>query len=258
MTVSLIVVFVVLALLLVTGIVVARKFGISTDDSEGPIGILIAPCVLSIYLIALAMGLVIGWENNRGAADSAVDEAGHATALYWNTAAFPDEEGARVRADVRDYVRLVVRDDWPSMREGRGLDASAAAALDRLRISVNQVPADDPASALENLQARQNVTDLVQSRVQRADSAADQIPRFIMLATAVSGLAVVVLPFGMGVRQSRARIFWSLVNLAFVAATLTALLFLDNPYSGVLATDSGAFQDALAGFDRIDAAIAGM
>lgn len=257
MTVSLIVVFVILALLLVTGIVAARKFAISSDDSEGPIGILIAPCVLSIYLISLAMGLVIGWENNRGAADSAVDEAGHATALYWNTAAFPEEAGARVRADLREYIRLVVREDWSAMRGKRELAPRAAAALDRLRISVDEVPSGDPADALENLQARKNVTDLVQARVQRADSAADTIPRFITLAAAVSGLAVVVLPFGMQVRQSRARLFWALVNLAFVAATLMVLLFLDNPYSGVLATDSGAFQDALAGFDRIDAAVAG-
>ncbi|MUL42350.1 DUF4239 domain-containing protein [Streptomonospora sp. PA3] len=257
MTVSILVVFVVLALLLVVGIVVARKFVISADDSEGPIGILIAPCVLSIYLIALAMGLVIGWENNRGAADAAVEEAGHATALYWNTAAFPAEEGARVRADVRDYVRAVVRADWPAMRERRELAPSASAALDRLRISVNRVPSQDPADALEKLQARQNITDLVQARVQRADSAADHVPRFVTLATAVSGLAVVVLPFGMQVSRSRARLFWALVNLVFVAATLGLLLFLDNPYSGVLATDSGAFQDALAGFDRIDASAAG-
>ncbi|GAA4894303.1 DUF4239 domain-containing protein [Streptomonospora salina] len=257
MTLSLIVVFVALALLLVAGIVVARKFVISTDDSDGPIGTVIAPCVLSIYLISLAMGLVIGWENNRGAEDGSVAEAGHATALYWNTASFPDEDGARVRADVRDYVRAVVRDDWPSMVERRELDDGASAALDRLRVSVDRVPSDDPATAVESLQTRQNVTDLGQARVQRADAAGDHIPRFVTLATAVSGLAVVVLPFGMQLRGSRARVFWALVNLAFVAATLIALLFLDNPYSGVLASDPEAFQDALEGFDRIDAAIAG-
>ncbi|GAB3437636.1 hypothetical protein GCM10027570_00060 [Streptomonospora sediminis] len=257
MTLNPIAVFVILAVLLITGIVVARKFVISADDSEGPIGVLIAPCVLSIYLISLAMGLVIGWENHRGAGDAAVVEAGHATALYWNTAALPEEEGARVRSDVRDYVRAIVRADWPAMHERRELDHSAAAALDRLRISVNEVPDDDAASALENLHARQNVTELVQTRVERAESAADTIPRFVTGAAAVSGLAVVVLPFGMRVRGSPTRIFWAVVNTLFVAATLLALLLLDNPYAGALATDSGAFQDALAGFDRIDAAIGG-
>ncbi|MDT0303178.1 bestrophin-like domain [Streptomonospora wellingtoniae] len=256
MTVSLIVVFAVLALLLVVGIVVARKFAISSDDSDGPIGTLIAPCVLSIFLIALAMGLVIGWENNHGAAEDAIEEAGYATALYWNTAAFPDEHGARVRADVRDYVRAVVREDWPSMRGDRELSESASGALDRLRMSVNEVPGDEPAAALQNMHARQNVTELGEARVKRADSAADTIPRFVTLAAAVSGLAVVVLPFGMQVRRTRSRLFWALVNLGFVGATLVLLLLLDNPYTGVLATDSGAFQDALEGFGRVDAAAA--
>ncbi|KIH97707.1 hypothetical protein LP52_16710 [Streptomonospora alba] len=257
MTVSLIVVFVVLALLLVVGIVVARKFVISTDDSDGPIGTLIAPCVLSIYLIALAMGLVIGWENNRGAEDGSVAEAGHATALYWNTTALPAEEGARVRADVRDYARAIIREDWPAMVERRELDQDASAALDDLRISVARIASDDPAAAVESMHARQNVTDLVQSRVRRADSTGDHIPRFVTLATAVSGLAVVVLPFGMQVRGSRTRVFWAMVNLVFVAAMLVVLLFMDNPYSGVLATEPEAFQDALQDFDRIDATIAG-
>jgi len=63
--------------------------------------------------------------------------------------------------------------------------------------------------------------------------------------------------FGVQVRQSRARTLWALVNLVCAAATLMVLLFLDNPYSGPLASDSGAFQDALAGFDRIGAAVAG-
>ncbi|MBV2361932.1 DUF4239 domain-containing protein [Streptomonospora nanhaiensis] len=257
MTASLIVVFVILAVLLVAGIVVARKFVISPDDSDGPVGSLIAPCVLSIYLIALAMGLVIGWENNRGAADSAVEEAGYATALYWGTAAFPDKEGDAVRADLRDYVDTVIEEDWPAMREQRELDPSGAAALDRLRVSVNEVPAEGSAAALERMEARQNVTDLVQSRVERADSAQATVPGVILLATAVSGLAVVVLPFAMRVGQARTRIFWSVVNLVFIVSSLLILLALDHPYTGLLATDSGAFEDARAGFDRIDAALAG-
>ncbi|MDA0564335.1 DUF4239 domain-containing protein [Streptomonospora sp. S1-112] len=255
MTTSLIVVFVILGVLLVAGIVVARKFVISPDDSDGPVGSLIAPCVLSIYLIALAMGLVIGWENNRGAADSAVEEAGHATALYWGTAAFPEEEGDAVREDLRDYVDTVIEEDWPVMREQRELDPSGSAALDRLRVSVNDLPADDPAAALERMEVRHNVTDLVQSRVERSDSAQATIPGVILLATAISGLAVVVLPFAMRVGQARTRIFWSVVNLVFIASSLVILLALDNPYSGLLATDSGSFEDALAGFDRIDAAL---
>ncbi|WP_067974369.1 bestrophin-like domain [Nocardiopsis trehalosi] len=255
MTLSLVLVLCVLALLCVAGVLVVRKFGISSDDSDGAIGTLIAPCVLSIYLIAMAMGLVIGWENNQGAGDGLTDEAATATALYWSTGALPEEQGARVRADLRDYLETSVRDDWPRMRE-RALSPEGDTALQRLRTSVHAIDTgDDPAAALDRLTARQEVADLAAQRVQRADAAGSEIPRVVTLAATVSALAVVVLPFGMGVRGSRTRIFWALLNLVFVAATVVLLLYLDNPYTGALAIGPDALTAALEGFDRIDAAI---
>ncbi|WP_052745918.1 hypothetical protein [Allosalinactinospora lopnorensis] len=91
MTVTLVPLLGALVLALATGYLIARKSGTSEDDYQGPVGTLIAPCVLAIYLVSMAMGIVIGWENKNTAADNTVDEASAATALYWNTPAFPDE-----------------------------------------------------------------------------------------------------------------------------------------------------------------------
>ncbi|MFC3994735.1 hypothetical protein ACFOVU_02335 [Nocardiopsis sediminis] len=256
MTLSLLLVFFVLVLLLIAGVVVARKVGISTADSDGAIGILIAPCVLSIFLVAMAMGLVIGWEGNQSATDIAVDEAAAATALYWSTAALPAEDGERIRSDLRDYVETTIASDWPRMRH-RDLSPDGDAALDRLRAAVNAVPTDDPIVALDRFTAREEAGRLAEMRVQRGDAAASEIPRIITIAATISALAVVVLPFGMGVRGSRARIFWSVLNLVFVAATVVLLLYLDNPYAGALAIGPESMEDALAGFDRIDASMPG-
>jgi hypothetical protein len=258
MTLSLTLTLVVLAALLVAGILIARRFAISEEQCGGALGTLIAPCVLSIYLIATAMGIVIGWENNSGASDNAVDEAKAATNLYWSTASFPEGEGEQVRRDLRTYLRAVADQDWPAMQADGRLSDSAEADLSRLRLSVNEVPAGDQSEALDRLAARQEVAVLVDQRIQRADSAGDSIPRILTGAAAVTALAVIVMPFGMGVRGSGSKVFWASLNLLLVGGTVAVLLFLDNPYAGLLAIDAGAIEDALQGFDEIDATVAGV
>ncbi|MBB6173557.1 hypothetical protein HNR23_003617 [Nocardiopsis mwathae] len=254
MTISPLYLFIAIAVLTAAGVVIVRRFGFKPHEDGGAIGSLVIPCLLSIYLIAVAMGIVIGWENNRQAADDVVAEATSATDLYWSTATFPENSGEQIRRELRTYVETVIRNDWPEMRHGE-LSAAGDAALDRLRASVAELPTLDQADALDRMVARQEVSGLVDKRIERADSAQDHIPRTLLAITAVTALAIAVLPFGMGGARSRAGVFWSVTNMLVVASTVLALLFLDNPYSGLIPVDSEPLEEALAGFDRIDQAI---
>ncbi|GAA3761219.1 bestrophin-like domain [Salinactinospora qingdaonensis] len=247
----------VLGALILAGVLVIRKFAIPGSDSETAVGTFVAPTVLSLYLIATAMGLVIGWENNNGARDLALEEATAATRLYWTTGSLPAEQGEPIREDLRSYVTSVIEEDWPLMAEGE-LSQAGESKLAQLRAHVAQLPSDDYELAGERMLAHQQAAQLVADRLERDDAAGANLPVLLIAAAAAAAAAVVVLPFALKGRRSRATLMWSLVNLAFVCSSVLTLVMLDNPYSGIFAVSAEPFENALAGFDEIDQMLTGV
>jgi hypothetical protein len=252
---TLLLVLAVLAAMVAGAVLAVGRFRVDDESSGGAVSVVVAPCVLALYLASAAMGVVIGWENFTGAGDGLTEEVGAAEALYWSTAAFPDEEAEAVRQQLRDYMTAVAEEDWPLMRGSGELSTDGQEALADLAASVRALPVSDGDDGLDRLTARQELAELSDARIQRADAAGDGVPFVLNAIAALSAVAVAVLPFAMIRRGSSVAYFWASANLAFVFATILLLFYLGNPFNGALAHDAGAIQDALAGFDRIDASL---
>lgn len=231
------------------------RFRVSDEDSGGAVGVVIAPCALALYLVAAAMAVVIGWEDFKAAEDGVLAEAGAAQSLYWSTTALPHEDGEVVREQLRHYLTTVVERDWPLMEDAGELSAEGDDALAVLTASVRVLSASDTGDGLDRLTARQELANLSDARIERANAAGDEIPSILLVSAAVSAVALAVLPFVMIKRGSSVAYFWASVNLVFVFATTLLLFYLGTPFSEVLAHDAGGIEDALAGFDRADLAI---
>jgi hypothetical protein len=245
----------VLAAMVGGSVLAVRRYRLTDDFSGGAVGVVVAPCVLSLYLVASAMAVVIGWEDFKSAEDDMIAEAGAAQALYWSSTAFPEEEGEAVRGHLRAYLATVVEDDWPLMETQGELSPGGDDDLALLAASVRGLSVSDTGDGLDRLTARQEITKLSDARSQRADAAGDQIPPALLAISALSAVAVAVLPVAMIKRGARTAYFWAVVNLAFLLGTIVLLLFMGNPYNGVLANDAGTMEEAVAGFDRSDLAL---
>lgn len=245
----------VLLAMVVGAVLTARRFRIDDDSAGGSVGGVIAPCVLALYLAAAAMGVVIGWENFTGAGDGINQEVGAAESLYWSTAAFPDQEAEEVREDLRAYMVAVAEKDWPMMRDQGELSTEGEEALAGLAASVRSLSVSDTGDGLDRLTARQELAELSDARVERADAAGDGIPPVLNAVAALSAIAVAVLPFAMIRRGSAVAYFWASASLVFVFATILLLFHLGNPFNGALAHDAGAVEEVLARFELTDSAI---
>ncbi|KOX16925.1 DUF4239 domain-containing protein [Nocardiopsis sp. NRRL B-16309] len=252
---TLFVILAVLAVMVGGAVLAARSFRIADDFSGGAVGIIIAPCVLSLYLVAAAMAVVIGWEDYKAAEDGMAAEAAAAQELYWSSTAFPEEEGDAVRDHLRTYLTTVVEDDWPRMEARGELSGKGDNDLAALAASVRGLSVSDTGDGLDRLTARQEITELSDARGQRANAAGDQIPTLLTVIAVVTAVVVAVLPFAMIKQGARVAYFWASVNLAFVFATIALLFALGTPYTGVLANDAGGLEEAIAGFDRADLAL---
>lgn len=233
----------------------ARRFRVDDESTGGAVSVIVAPCVLALYLAAAAMGVVIGWEHFTGAEDGMIEEVGAAESLYWSTTTLPEEEAEAVRERLRAYMTSVVEEDWPRMEGSGELSPQADAALADLAASVRSLSVSDTGDGLDRLTARQELAELSDARIKRADAAGDEIPPLLNVIAALSAVAVAVLPFAMLRQRSAAAYFWASVNLVFVFATIVLLFYLGNPFNGALTHDAGAFEEALAGFDRTDSVL---
>ncbi|MFD6097218.1 hypothetical protein ACFVWN_13635 [Nocardiopsis flavescens] len=253
--ITLLLVLAVLATMVAGAVLAVGRFRVDDEDSGGAIGIVVAPCVLALYLGSGAMGVVIGWEGFKGAEDGLMSEVGSAQSLYWSTVALPESESEEVRDRLRDYMGSVVEDDWPAMVAGQGLSPEADAAYADLAASVRSLSVSDTGDGLDRLTARQELNSLGEARLERADAATEVMPPLLTGIAALSATAVAILPFAMLRNGSRIAYFWAAANLVFVFATVVLLFYMGHPFSGVLAHDSGGIEDALAGFDDIDRAM---
>ena len=246
----------VLAAMVAGAVLAVGRFKVDDGETGGAVGVVVAPCVLALYLGAAAMGVVIGWESYKGAEDGMMEEVGSAQSLYWSTVALPERESAEVRTHLRAYLQSVIEDDWPRMEKGEGLSEEGDTAYAALAASVRSLSVSDTGDGLDRLTAREELNTLGEARVERADAAAEDMPPMLTGIAALSAIAVAVLPFAMLRRGSRAAYFWAAANLLFVFGTVLLLFYMGHPFSGVLALDPGGIEDALNGFDAIDRALA--
>ncbi len=252
---TLLLVLAVLVAMVLGALLAVRRFRVDDASTGGAVSVVVAPCVLALYLASAAMGVVIGWEHFTGAEDGMIEEVGAAESLYWSTTTFPDEEAEAVRQRLRAYMTTVVEEDWPRMLDDGELSDEGDESLAALAASVRALSVSDTGDGLDRLTARQELAELTEARIERADAAGDEIPPFLNAVAALSAIAVAVLPFAMLSQRSAVAYFWASVNLVFVFATIVMLFYMGTPFTGVLTHDAGAFQEALAGFDRADAAL---
>lgn len=231
------------------------RFRVDDESSGGAVSVVVAPCVLALYLASAAMGVVIGWENFTGAGDGLTTEVGAAESLYWSTTAFPEEEARVVREELRSYLSAVAEKDWPLMRSAGELSPESERAFADLAVSVRELSVSDTGDGLDRMTARQELAELGDARVQRADAAGDGMPSLLLTIAALSAIAVAVLPFAMIKRGSTVAYFWAAANLLFVFATIVLLFYLGHPFSGALNHGPDGIEEVLAGFDRTDAVL---
>ena len=98
---------------LIRRFVPATRVGFDAEVSSQILGV-----VASLLGLLLAFVIVIEYQNFGGAQDNVGQEADSLAAITRDSHALAPADGARVRAAVGTYVRAVVDDEWPRLRDG--------------------------------------------------------------------------------------------------------------------------------------------
>jgi hypothetical protein len=231
------------------GVWLIRRFvpvtreGFDAEVSSQMLGV-----VASLLGLLLAFVIVIEYQNFGSAQDNVGQEADSLAAITHDSDALAPAQGARVRAAIGTYVRTVVEDEWPRLREGH--DSARAwndvngiyAAMEAAR------PTTPQATAFYNDSVKQLNAALI-ARRDRLGSATGGLPSLVLTLILLGAFIILGYAVLVGSRSVWFHAIGACSIALVVALSLVVLVDLSYPFSGSLNVSSSPFQTgALAQF----------
>jgi len=146
--------------------------------------------VTSTYIgILLAFAGVLAWQDNRDAATAVENEAGVASMLYRDLAAYGPAM-TPARNALKDYVESVVVDGWPRLREGKRSPLAETKLLAVFDDVARVTPANEREAAIYS-EAFSQLNQLVSMRRQRLAASRAEIPPVLWIVALVGSILTI-------------------------------------------------------------------
>ncbi len=227
---------VLLGVWLIRRLVPVTREGFDAEVSSQMLGV-----VASLFGLLLAFVIVIEYQNFGSAQDNVGQEADSLAAITRDSDALPAAQAARVRAAIGTYVRAVVTDEWPKLREGHE-SPQASDDVDLIYKALEAAkPTTPQATAFYNDSVKQ-LNEALIARRERLSTASGGIPSLVLALILVG--AFVILGYVMLVGS---RSFWfhtiGACSISLVVVlSLVVLVDLSYPFSGSLVVSSDPFR----------------
>jgi hypothetical protein len=221
---------------LVRRLVPVTREGFDAEVSSQMLGV-----VGSLFGLLLAFLVVVEFQSFASAQDNASREADGLAQVIRDSRAFAPADRARVSAAAGDYARLVVRDEWPRLRDGHD-SARAWAGIDRLYAALQAARPSSPAASAFYTDAVGRLGDVLQARRSRLAAASGGLSPLLGALMIVGALVLLGYAILVGSKRAGFHAIGAASLAVVVAFSLVVLVTLDHPFSGSLAIDSKPFR----------------
>ncbi len=221
---------------LIRRLVPAVAEGFDAEVSSQMLGV-----VAALFGLLFAFIIVIAYQNYSDAQGNVTDEADALAAVVRDSGALPQPERDRVRASIGVYVRTVVDDEWPRMRDGDD-SSDAWAAVDGVFSTLQGVePKSRSSSAFYDDSVRQ-LNAALEARRNRLDDANGGLPWAIGALLFVGSFVIVGYAALVGSRSFWFHAIGAGAIALIIGMSLVVLVTLIYPFSGDLAIDPEPFR----------------
>jgi len=216
----------------------ATREGFDAEVSSQMLGV-----VASLFGLLLAFVVVIEYQAFSAAGDTVGAEADGLEAIVRDSYAFGNPGGSAVRSSIAAYVRTVVDQEWPLMREGK----ESPAAWDAIDGVFSAMQAYKPVSTSQVAFYDDSVRHLNSVLEARSDrlGASDGNDLPVLIAALILVGATVILGYAtlVGSKSSAFHAVGAGAIAVVVGFSLVVLIALQFPFSGGLAVDSQPFRE---------------
>lgn len=198
-----------------------------------------------IYGIALGLVAAGVWTNFQTLSGEADDEAGITAAIYQDVSAYPMPQRQLLQQHLRNYVKAVIDQDWPQLRQGHTPKASTVVLYQLKRALFNFVPPDAGLRLLHE-QALVQYNELAKVRRDRLQGNQSSLPAVLWWVIILGAFVNIIITWFF----VSDHVGYHLLLTVLLALLLGSLLFLtaamDNPFQGDFSIDAGSFKQVLA------------
>jgi hypothetical protein len=235
-----------IVLLTVGAIVAARRvLPARLQLVESDVAGTIATVVSAIFAVLLAFVVVVVWQQWDDAQSKVQQEANALANLYEEAGVFPEPRRSELRAQLRDYVRVVLSDEWPALVDGRD-SPHARDALIRLRQTYRELQFSTTQDSLIYADSVQQINAVSDLRRLRILASRDSIPLILWAVLIVGAVLTLVLSYYFSAGTTTAQATLTTAVAVLIAVSIFLLLAMDNPYSGQVAVSSDALTELLS------------
>ena len=214
---------------------------VSNDVASAALG-----SVSLIYGVLLAMIAVAAWGNYTTAGDAMAREAGALADMFREFEGYPEPARRQLQTRVREYLNLVLTDEWPALRRGRSSERTV-----RARAALTREWAEfEPRAARERVlhQATAGaMTAFLDARRSRLSAGQAGLPTQLWMVVLLGAAITIGCTYFLRAEDERAQLVLISAVAALLGLVIFVILALDHPLWGA----GGLAPDAFAEVARI-------
>jgi hypothetical protein len=222
-------------------LLVRRVVGVEVLARHNDVAGFIYAVIGVVYAVLLGFSAIIVWEQFRNAREVAELEANAVADLYRDTRAFPPDAREEVIAELREYVRLVIEEEWPAMVAGEASEQTWA-AYNLLWHTYQDFTPQDEGERIWYEESVERLNFLGDQRRIRLLSTEAGVPTVMWAVLLGAGAVTIAFSFLFGVPSRWAQGAMTGALALTIGIVLLAILSLQRPFAGITHVDAGAFE----------------
>jgi uncharacterized membrane protein YraQ (UPF0718 family) len=200
------------------------------------------------YAVLLGLMVVAVWQDWQEAQESVTQEANELAAIFWLAHGLSEPEGRHIQELARDYARVVVREEWALMEQGRS-SPEVWKILDEMRASVETLdPTSDAQTVLYDNEI-QRLHELGDARRARLLQAEEGLPAILWAVLLVGAVIVVGFTYLFGLQSTTVHVLMVAALAFIIGLVLFTVASLDYPFRGDVHISPDAFEQTLDRFE---------
>lgn len=201
-----------------------------------------------IYAVLLGLVVVAVWQQWNDATAAADEEASSLAEIYGLAHSMPEPEGRHVQELARSYARVVVREEWPLMQDGRS-SPHAWDLLDEIRNSLQSLGPTTPSQQVLYEQGLERMHDLADARRERLLDADEGLPAILWVVLIIGGIVVVGFTYLFGLDSTNVHLLMVASLVLVISLVLLTVAALDYPFTGDITVGPDALEHVLGRFE---------
>jgi hypothetical protein len=200
--------------------------------------------VAVVYAVLIAFIVVDVFETFAKGDEIATAEANKLSNLMLDSAGLPPQMAGAVRADLDQYIDIVVKSEWPSQQKGKLGEAVFEPGWTTLAHLSTTLAVFEPATMGQNVNKGEMLhamNDLVKARRSRILAAGEHLPDVVWQILLLAGAVAVGYTYLFGTHSFRIHLAITGLIAATISLVFVLIIALDYPFRGEVSVGDEAF-----------------